>query len=114
MNNFNKKLKSKQLKNIAWILARSRTKLAYKKVEGDLINVDKSALDWLQEVGPEKWSKAFSPRPRYNTLTSNNVEAVNSALKGIRSLPIIDYLMEIERYVARKWTENANKVKEWG
>jgi hypothetical protein len=30
MDNFNKKFKSKQLKNIAWVLARSRTKLVYK------------------------------------------------------------------------------------
>ena len=46
-------------------------------------------------------------------MTSNDVESVNSALKGIRCLPIIDCLLEIERYVACKWDENAQKVRRW-
>ena len=45
---------------------------------------------------------------------SNNVESVNSALKEIRSISIIDYLLEIERYVACKWAAKAQKVKRWG
>ena len=65
-------------------------------------------------MGREKWSTAFSPYPRFDTLTSNNVESVKSALKEIRNLPIIDCLLEIERYVACKWADNAQKVKWWG
>ena len=47
-------------------------------------------------------------------MASNNVVSVNSALKGIRCLPEIDCLLEIERYVACKWAENAQKVRRWG
>ena len=114
MENFSKKYKSKVLKNLAWILARSRTKLEYENVAAKIALLDNTALSWLQDVGREKWSTAFSPCPRFNTLTSNNVESVNSALKEIRSLPIIDCLLEIERYVACKWAANAQKVKRWG
>ena len=114
MENFNKKYKFKVLKNLAWILARSRTKLEYENVAAKIALLDNTALSWLQDVGREKWSTAFSPCPRFNTLTSNNMESVNSALKEIRSLPIIDCLLEIECYVACKWAANAQKVKRWG
>ena len=114
MENFNKKYKSKMLKNLAWILARSRTTVEYEKAVANIASLDSSASAWLQEVGREKWSTAYSPCPRYNTLTSNNVEAVNSVFKGIRSLPVIDCLMGIERYVACKWAENVSKGKGWG
>ena len=102
------------MKNLAWVLARSRIKVAYEKAEEDIASLDKSALARLQDVGPEKWSPAHSPCPRYNTLTSNNVESVNSVFKSIRSLPTINCFMEIERYVASKWAENVSKVKMWG
>ncbi|KAF4315896.1 hypothetical protein BBO99_00008634 [Phytophthora kernoviae] len=68
-------------------------------------------IKWLQEVGKEKWATAYSPCAQSNTLTSNNVESVNSALKELYSLSILDCLMEIERYVARKWMENTKKAE---
>ena len=83
MKNFDTKYQSKKLKNLAWILALSRTKFTYEKAEADIASLDKTVLVWLQDVGPEKWSTAHYPCPRYNTLTSNNVEAVNSAFKSI-------------------------------
>ena len=73
--------------------------------------LDASALSWLQNVGREKWSTAFSPCPRLNTLTSNNVKIVNSAMIGRRCIPIINGLLGSERYVAYKWAENAQNVK---
>nr|CCA16898.1 PREDICTED: hypothetical protein [Albugo laibachii Nc14] len=114
MENFNKKYKSKMLKNLAWILARSRTTGQYQKAIANITILDSSASAWLEDVGRDKWSTAYSPCPRYNTLTSNNVEAVNSVLKGIRSLPVIECFMGIERYAACKWVENVSKVKAWG
>ena len=56
---------------------------------------------------------SISPCPRLNTFTPNNVESVNSALKQIRSLLIIDCLMEIAlRSMQVGW--NAQKQKWWG
>ena len=95
-------------------MARSWTKVAYEKAEANISSLDKNALAWHQDVDPGKHPTAHSPCPRYNTLTSNNVEAVNSVFKGIRSLPVIDCLMGIERYVACKWAENVSKGKRWG
>ena len=114
MGSFSKKYKSKLLKNLAWILARSRTRVEYEEAKANIANLNSSALVWLQEASREIWLTAYSPCPRYYTLTSNNVEAVHSVPKGIRTLPIIDCLMGIERYVAFKWAENIGKVKGWG
>ena len=47
MENFYKKYKSKELKNTAWTLDRSRTKVAYEKAEAGIASLDKSALAWL-------------------------------------------------------------------
>ena len=106
-----KKYKSKKLKNLAWILARLRTRIEYEKAEADIFSLVKSALEWFQEVGPGKWSTAHSPCPRYNISTFNKVKAVNSAFKSIRSIPTIDCIIEIERNVASKGDENVSKVK---
>ncbi|KAK1943167.1 hypothetical protein P3T76_005804 [Phytophthora citrophthora] len=114
MENFNKIFNSMQLRALAWAMARARTVLEYNRAAADLSAMNESATKWLQEIGKEKWATAYSPCTRFNTLTSNNVESVNGALKGIRSLPILDCLMEIERYVARKWMENTKKADIWG
>jgi hypothetical protein len=46
-------------------------------------------------------------------LTSNSVESINSALRGIRKLPILDCLLSIERYVGTKWSSSLTKAAKW-
>ena len=36
----------------------------------------------------EKWTNAYDGGHRYDHMTTNLAEAINSALKGIRNLPI--------------------------
>lgn len=72
-----------------------------------------AVASWLMNVGKEKWSLCYSPCPRFGTLTSNNVESVNGALKKIRKLPILDCLMAIERYVGQKWASSTKTALKW-
>ncbi|KAK1944087.1 hypothetical protein P3T76_003999 [Phytophthora citrophthora] len=95
-------------------MARARTALEYDRAAADFSAMNESAIKGLQEIGKEKRAIAYSPCTRFNTLTFNNVESVNCALQGIRSLPILDCLIEIERYVARKWVENTKKADTLG
>jgi hypothetical protein len=67
MENFNKKFKSKDLKNSAWMLARTRTESEFNKQAEILRKMDKGSETWLFDVGKEKWSLAFGPCPRYGT-----------------------------------------------
>ena len=54
------------------------------------------------------------PMPKIQHLNIKLRERCKHAFKNIRSLPIIDCLMKIERYVAIKWVENVSKGKGWG
>ena len=61
----------------------------------------------------EKWSVCYSPFPRFEIYTSNNVELINGALKRIRYLPILDCLLELEKYVSVKWCESLSAAQKW-
>lgn len=64
--------------------------------------MNQAAAAWMMDVGKEKWPLCYSPCPRFGTLTSNNAESVNGALRKIRKLPILDCLMAIEHYVGEE------------
>jgi hypothetical protein len=113
MENFNKKFKCKTLRNLAWKVARSRTKIEFQNSTEELKQMNKAALQWLMDIPVEKWSVLHSPLPRFGVYTSNNVESINAALKATRKLPILDLLIDIERYVGSKWSENVTKANEW-
>jgi hypothetical protein len=106
MENFNKKVKSKDLKSSAWMLSRTRTESEFNKQAEILRKMDKGSETWLLDVGKEKWSLAFGPCPRYRTLTSNNVESINGVLRGIHKLPVVDCLLAIERYIGVQWASS--------
>lgn len=113
MENFNQKFKDKELQQLAWQLARTMQKSEFDAVSNELMDRNAMAMNWLLDVGKEKWALLYSAVPRFGTVTSNNVESVNSVLRHIRSLPILDCLMAIERYVGTKWFENCEKGSDW-
>ena len=114
MENFNRKFKSKALKNIAWALACTLTSVQPEKHAALLKSMNPSAETWLMDVGKEKRSLCYSPYARFGTLTSNNVESVNGALRNICKLSILDCLMAIERYVGVKWVSRSANILKWG
>jgi hypothetical protein len=113
MENFNRKFKSKEMKNAAWVLARAYPQAKFILHEKKLRGMNIAAVEWLLSIGKEKWSLCYSPCSRYGMLTSNSVESINSALRGIRKLPILDCLLSIERYVGTKWASSMAKTVKW-
>ncbi|XP_070005413.1 uncharacterized protein [Nicotiana sylvestris] len=55
----------------------------------DIAKVDKKTYDYLMEEPPERWAHSCSPRRRYDMLTTNIVESMNSFLLEARVLPIL-------------------------
>ncbi|XP_070045095.1 uncharacterized protein [Nicotiana tomentosiformis] len=55
----------------------------------DIAKVDKKTFDYLMEEPPERWARSCSPRRRYDMLTTNIVESMNSVLLEARELPIL-------------------------
>ena len=56
----------------------------------------------LIELGIERWSHAFCPVRRYELMTSNITENINSVLKHARKLSICS-LIEFIRNRLQKW-----------
>ncbi|GKC73128.1 transposase, MuDR, MULE transposase domain protein, partial [Tanacetum coccineum] len=70
------------------------------------------AVRKLEEAGFEKWSRAYCPRSRYNYMTSNSVESINSLTRIVRRVPIT-MLVEYCRYLLQKWyREKRHKYEE--
>ncbi|XP_039146876.1 uncharacterized protein LOC120284146 [Dioscorea cayenensis subsp. rotundata] len=56
---------------------------------GLLRDNDEEATRWLDNIPREKWAQAFDKEGRrYDHMTTNLAECVNSVLKGTRNLPI--------------------------
>ncbi|XP_009801489.1 uncharacterized protein LOC107796458 [Nicotiana tabacum] len=88
-----KNLKRKKVKNELIKLFQSAARV-YRRKEfdlymSDIAKVDKKTYDYLMEEPPERWAHSCSPRRRYDMLTKNIVESMNSALLEARELPIL-------------------------
>nr|GEV84815.1 transposase, MuDR, MULE transposase domain protein [Tanacetum cinerariifolium] len=70
------------------------------------------AVTKLKEAGIEKWYRAYFPTSRYNYITSNSVESINSLTKIVRRVPIT-MLVEYCRDLLQRWyCEKRHKYEE--
>ncbi|XP_022157216.1 uncharacterized protein LOC111023978 [Momordica charantia] len=56
----------------------------------------------LQEIGYEKWARAFSTKNRHGLMTTNISESINSTFSEARELPVICLLQNI-RDLMQRW-----------
>ncbi|KAK0601670.1 hypothetical protein LWI29_026265 [Acer saccharum] len=78
-----------------------------------LRNINSGATMYVTDVGFERWSRAYSPRKRYNLMSSNIAEAMNNAIKDCRELPItrvIDYIREVLQHWFHDRRTSAGKL----
>ena len=73
----------------------------FKKLMDELNIVKPKAYDKLMD-DVHKWSRAYCPIQRYDLMTTNIVESMNSTLRHARKLPITP-LMESIRAMVQKW-----------
>ncbi|KAL5580381.1 hypothetical protein UlMin_012823 [Ulmus minor] len=64
--------------------------------------VDPQIKTYLQDIGYERWSRAYSESRRYNIMTTNIVECINGVLLSERELPIT-VLAERMRSLLQCW-----------
>lgn len=64
--------------------------------------MQRSVADYLREKKFERWARAFFVRKRFNIMTSNISESLNSALRFARELPVAALLEHI-RLMCQKW-----------
>ncbi|XP_075077355.1 uncharacterized protein LOC142164082 [Nicotiana tabacum] len=88
----------------------------------DIAKVDKKTFDYLMEEPPEMWVHSYSPRRRYDMLTTNIAESMNSVLLEARELPILrmmDFIQvklqqeELKKKIDLAFTLNVFPVDSW-
>ncbi|XP_019260986.1 PREDICTED: uncharacterized protein LOC109238942 [Nicotiana attenuata] len=77
----------------------------------DIAKVDKKTYDYLMEEPPERWTRSCSPRRRYDMLTTNIVESMNSVLLEARELPILRMMDFIQVKLQRWFYERRNEAE---
>lgn len=93
---------SRKLRSLYWKTCKAYTKedfhAALSAIDAFRPGVEKK----LREAGFERWSRAYCPARRYNYMTSNSAESVNSLTRDVRKVPIT-MLMEWYRELLQKW-----------
>ncbi|XP_073152705.1 uncharacterized protein [Henckelia pumila] len=60
----------------------------------------------------EKWCRSYCPSSRYNIMTTNGVESINSRLRYDRELPIISLLDALQKVTSGWFTRYRNAANE--
>lgn len=94
--NFHKVHKGEQLKNDLWAIARSTNEAAYTRNMDKMRDHSFTAFNWVENLSPRTWIKAFfDPFCKCDILLNNMCEVFNSYILDGRELPIksmLDYI----------------------
>ncbi|KAK2662024.1 hypothetical protein Ddye_000598 [Dipteronia dyeriana] len=80
----------------------------------EMMKVNRVAFKELMNVGPERWSRAYSPVRRYKLMTFSIAKSMNSCLVYAHQMPITT-MIEFIRDMLQKWfykrRTNAGKTR---
>ncbi|KAE8731307.1 Squalene monooxygenase [Hibiscus syriacus] len=77
----------------------------------DLKAIDERVWKWASKIEREKWSQAYDCGRRYEHMTTNLAEAINSVLKGTRHLPIASVVKETYFRLAKVWSDKGKEIE---
>uniref|UniRef100_A0A1U7V1V0 Uncharacterized protein LOC104214260 n=1 Tax=Nicotiana sylvestris TaxID=4096 RepID=A0A1U7V1V0_NICSY len=108
-------LKRRNVKSEVIKLFQSATRV-YRRKEfdiymSDIANADKKTYDYLMEEPPKRWARSCSPRRRYDMLTTNIVESMNSVLLEARELLMLRMMDLIQVKLQHWFYERRNKAE---
>lgn len=110
LESFNAKFRNSILNDQASNLASSLTFASFKRRSIELKKNSAKTLQWLRDVDKIKGAVTYSIRPRFVTMTSENVNSVNKVMLEARERPL---LMTVEKYIGIKWVEFVAKAASW-
>ncbi|GJY12392.1 transposase, MuDR, MULE transposase domain protein [Tanacetum coccineum] len=94
--------KGKKLCGIFWKACKAYIAEDFDKAISELRGHRPIVVRKLEEAGFKKWSRAYCPRSRYNYMTSNSVESINSLTRIVHKVPIT-MLVEYYRNLLQMW-----------
>ncbi|XP_019241416.1 PREDICTED: uncharacterized protein LOC109221387 [Nicotiana attenuata] len=113
---FEKNLKQRHAKamviNLFQSDARSYKREDFSQLMSQLKSVDKKTYNYIMEEPPERWARSWFPRRRYDMLTTNMVESMNSVLLKAREMPILRMLDFIQEKLGDWFYERRKKANE--
>lgn len=108
--NFHKKHKGETLKNDLWAIARSTNIPTWERNMAKMKVDSEEAYNWVEELQPSTWIKAFfSEFPKCDMLLNNHSEVFNSYILQARELPVLSML---ETIFYKLMHRNVGKLKE--
>ncbi|KAM0915074.1 hypothetical protein ACQ4PT_011100 [Festuca glaucescens] len=96
--NFNQLFRGEVLKNQLWKIARTTTIQKWEEAMEDMKLLNKEAYDWLEELPPNTWVRAFqSDWPKCDILFNNKCEVFNKYILEARELPMLTMIDRINQ-----------------
>ena len=109
--NFHKKFKHPDLKNLLWDAARATKQEDFDDALSKMSKIDSEAVPWLlSHASPEHWAELYFAGKRYGHLTSNIAESLNSWILKARELPILA-MLETIRHQLMDWFTARSKLE---
>ncbi|GKA54661.1 transposase, MuDR, MULE transposase domain protein [Tanacetum coccineum] len=94
------------MRGIFWKACKAYTTEDFDKAISKLRGHRPEVVRKLEEAGFEKWSRAYCPRSRYNYMTSNSVESINSLTRIVHRVHItmlVEYCQDLlQRWYCKK------------
>lgn len=97
-----------QVRDLFWKAARAQNKTQFNEYLEAIRKLHAKAAEYLEQIPPQHWTKYAFPGSRYDHLTSNIAESVNSSWVGIRNLPILAALHAIWNCMMEKFYTQQN------
>ncbi|KAK3198471.1 hypothetical protein Dsin_021886 [Dipteronia sinensis] len=107
--NVKKRFHRKDVSSLMDKAARAYTEFKHNRYMGELRNMHKNAFDYVESVGPHKWSRVHCPQRRFRVMTTNVAECINSCLKFTRQLPMLT-LTEFIRNMLQRWFHDRHRA----
>ncbi|PWA72868.1 transposase, MuDR, MULE transposase domain protein [Artemisia annua] len=95
-------MQSDRLKGLYWKTCKAYTRAEFDRCVACIRVMRPAAYRKLEDAGFEKWSRAYCPANRYNYMTSNSAESINSLTREVQKVPIT-MLMDWYRQLLQRW-----------
>ncbi|XP_050918592.1 uncharacterized protein LOC127136029 [Lathyrus oleraceus] len=86
--NFMREFRDKELRKKIINMGYALNEATYEYYRGEIRKVNIEALQWVDNIPREKWTRSFDGGKRWGHMTTNLTESMNSVLKSKRNLPI--------------------------
>lgn len=100
--NLNDKYKNDTIATLFYNASRTYRESTFSEAWRSILAFPNDSGKYLNDVGITRWSRFHCPGRRYNMMTTNIAESMNSILKEPRDLPIASFLEHV-RALLQRW-----------